>query len=52
MAGGLRDIEAMFEIQGVVNEFPVGCCSSGNPGLTAVIVHGSEGFSDNWVLFR
>ena len=46
------DVEAMFEIQGVVNEFPICCHSSGNPGLAAVIVHGGEGFSDNWIPFR
>ena len=39
----------MFEIQGVVNEFPVSCHSSENPGLMAFVVHGGEGFNDNWV---
>ena len=50
MASRLRDVEAVFEIQGVVNEFPISCHSSGDPRLTAVVVHGGEGFGDNWIL--
>ena len=49
MVGRFGNIEAMFEIQGVVDEFPVSRCSLGNPGLAAFAVHGGEGFNDNWV---
>ena len=49
MVGWFGNVEAMFEIQGDVDEFPVSHCSSWNPGLVAFVVHGGEGFNDNWV---
>ena len=51
MAGWFGNVEAVFEIQGVVNEFPVSHYSLGNPGLTSFVVHGGKSFSDNWVFF-
>ena len=49
MAGRFGNVEAVFEVQCIVNEFPISHHSLGNPGLAAVVVHGGEGFSDDWV---
>ena len=52
MVGQFRNVEAMFEVQGVVNEFPISCSGPGNLGLGTIVVHGSEGFSDDQVSFQ
>ena len=51
VVGQFRDVEAVFEIQGIVNEFPVGHSGSRNPQFAIVFVHGGEGFSDNQISF-
>ena len=42
----------MFEIQGVVNKFPISCCCPRDPRFTTIVVHGSKGFGDDWVICR
>ena len=49
MAGQFGDVEAMFEVQSIVNELPILFGSSGNPGFSYHIIHGSKSFSDNRV---
>ena len=39
----------MFEVQGVVNEFPVGFGSLGNPQFSSFVVHGCKDLGHNRV---
>ena len=43
MAGQFGHIEAVFKVQGSVDEFPIHFGSLGNPGLAVFIIHGKIG---------
>ena len=52
MVGWFWNIEVMFEVQDIVNKFPVLLGSSGNPGFSCGVIHGSKSLGDDQICGR
>ena len=46
MAGQFRNIEASFEIESSISEFPIHFSSAGDPRFSSIVIHSSEGIGN------
>ena len=49
IAGWLRDVKLVFEVQGSINKFPICLGGLRNPGLATFVIHGGKGLGYNRV---